>query len=44
MLRTVETGGFGVMKERILSLGADSLSESALWVWVEVREPFLVNL
>ena len=35
--------GFGAVKEKVLSLGADSLSESALWVWVEVREWFLIN-
>ena len=36
--------GFGVVKEEVLSLGADSLCESALWIWVEVRERFLLNL
>ena len=36
--------GFGAGKEKVLSLGADSLCKSALWIWVEVREWFLLNL
>ncbi len=36
--------GFGAVKEQVLSLGADSLCESVLWIWVEVREWFLLNL
>ena len=36
--------GLEAVKERVLSLGADSLCESALWIWVEVRERFLLNL
>ena len=35
--------GFGKVKEKVLSLGADSLRESAPWIWVEVREWFLIN-
>ena len=35
--------GFGAVKERILSLGADSLCASVLWIWVEVREWFFIN-
>lgn len=35
--------GFGAVKEKVLSLGADSLCESALWVRVEVREWFFTN-
>ena len=35
--------GFGAVKERVLSLGADSLCASVLWIWVEVREYFLIN-
>lgn len=31
------------MKEKVLSLRADSLSDSVLWIWVEVREYFLIN-
>ena len=30
--------GFETVKVKVLSLGADSLCESALWIWVEVRE------
>ena len=30
--------GFGAVKVKVLSLGADSLCESALWIRVEVRE------
>ena len=33
-----------MVKEKVLSLGADSLCESVLVIWVEVREWFLVNL
>jgi len=36
--------GFGAVKEKDLSLGADSLCESAVWVRDEVREWFLLNL
>ena len=35
--------GFGAVKERVLSLGADSLCESVPVIWVEVREWFLTN-
>ena len=35
--------GFGAVKERVLSLGADSLCASVLWIWVEVREWFFTN-
>ena len=35
--------GFGVLKERVLSLGADSLWESVPVIWVEVREWFFIN-
>ncbi len=35
--------GFGAVKERVLSLGADSLCASVLWIWVEVREWFFIN-
>ena len=34
---------FGAVKVRVLSLGADSLCESVLWIWVEVREWFLIK-
>jgi hypothetical protein len=33
--------GFGVIKVKVLSLGVDSLRESAPVIWVEVREWFL---
>ena len=32
-----------MVKEKVLSLRADSLSDSVLWIWVEVREYFLIN-
>jgi hypothetical protein len=35
--------GFGAVKERVLSLGADSLGESVPWIWAEVREWFFIN-
>ncbi len=35
--------GFGALKDRVLSLGADSLCESAPVIWVEVREWFFIN-
>jgi hypothetical protein len=35
--------GFGAVKEKVLSLGADSLSRAGLWIRVEVREWFLIN-
>ena len=35
---------FWAVKESVLSLGVDSLCESALWIWVEVREWFFLNL
>ena len=35
--------GFGAVKERVLSLGADSLFGSVPVIWVEVREWFLTN-
>ncbi len=35
--------GFGALKVMVLSLGADSLCESAPVIWVEVREWFLLN-
>ena len=35
--------GFGAVKGRVLSLGADSLCESVPVIWVEVREWFLIN-
>lgn len=35
--------GFEAVKERVLSLGADSLCESVPVIWVEVREWFLTN-
>ena len=34
---------FEAVKERVLSLGADSLCRADLWLWVEVREWFLTN-
>ena len=36
--------GFGAVKERVLSLGADSLIRVGMWIRVEVREWFLINL
>ncbi len=36
--------GFEQVNEKVLSLGADSLWESAVWIRVEVRERFLLNL
>ena len=35
--------GFGAVKERVLSLGADSLCESVPVIWVEVREWIFIN-
>jgi len=35
--------GFGVVKVKVLSLGADSLCESVPVIWVEVREWFLIK-
>ena len=35
--------GFGAVKVKVLSLGADSLCESVPVIWVEVREWFLIN-
>ena len=35
--------GFGEVKEKVLSLGADSLWQPAPWIWVEVREWFFIN-
>ena len=35
--------GFGAVKVKVLSLGADSLWKSAPWIWVEVREWFFIN-
>ena len=35
---------FRVVKEKVLSLGTDSLWKSVPWIWVEVREWFLLNL
>ncbi len=35
--------GFGAVKEKVLSLGADSLCASVLWIWVEVREWIFIN-
>ena len=35
--------GLEVVKDRVLSLGADSLCESVPVIWVEVREWFLTN-
>ena len=35
--------GFEAVKDRVLSLGADSLWKSAPWMWVEVREWFFIN-
>jgi hypothetical protein len=36
--------GFEAAKVKVLSLGADSLWKFVLWMWVEVREWFLLNL
>ena len=36
--------GFRAVKERVLSLGADSLCRAGLWLRVEVREQFLLTL
>ena len=36
--------GFGAVKGKDLSLGADRLWESALWIWLEVREELVLNL
>ena len=35
--------GFGAVKEKVLSLGADSLCASVPVIWVEVREWFFTN-
>lgn len=35
--------GFETVKEKVLSLGADSLCESVPVIWVEVREWFFIN-
>ena len=35
--------GFETVKEKVLSLGADSLCESVPMIWVEVREWFFIN-
>ena len=35
--------GFGVVKVKVLSLGADSLCGSVPVIWVEVREWFFIN-
>ena len=35
--------GLEAVKERVLSLGADSLCESVPMIWVEVREWFFIN-
>jgi hypothetical protein len=35
---------FAVVKDKVLSLGADSLWKSVPWIWVEVREGLLLNL
>jgi hypothetical protein len=35
--------GFGAVKEKVLSLGADSLCETVPVIWVEVREWFFIN-
>ena len=35
--------GFEAVKDRVLSLGADSLCESVPVIWVEVREWFFIN-
>jgi hypothetical protein len=35
--------GFGALKVKVLSPGADSLCESVPVIWVEVRELFLTN-
>jgi hypothetical protein len=34
---------FEAAKEKVLSLGADSLWKSVPWIWVEVREWFFIN-
>ena len=35
--------GFGAVKEKVLSLGANSLWKSVPRIWVEVREWFFIN-